>query len=350
VSAAEATQPQEGSWQDLTQRKVVAIVLVALAAILVAAFVLQWRAESKAITPVPAGQSALSQRQIDKLNAEIKQIRSDTTGSLFWLKLAGVFVTVGAAVGGYLVGQTTTATRRAETDRKNAEDRLRFDHRQTVDGTYHAIVQELSSESEFLRVASAMKLGELLKSPPGEWDLDDERREELTQLTRRILAASLAIEKDATVLKALTIAIATPRKGELRANLSSLDFSSARAANAFWADHDFTKAEFFQADLTRTSFRDATLVEATFYESTLVNAVLAGANCTSAGFWHADLRNAKLSGADLQHAIFDNAKVAGVVLDGATFGDNPDCRVDVADGGRPEWREFRDWIAGRLNA
>ena len=41
-------------------------------------------------------------REIDKLAAEIRQIRSDTTGSLFWLKMIALFVTVGGAVGGYL--------------------------------------------------------------------------------------------------------------------------------------------------------------------------------------------------------------------------------------------------------
>jgi len=41
------------------------------------------------LTPVGSGASVREQREIDKLNAEIKQIRSDTGGSLFWLKMAG---------------------------------------------------------------------------------------------------------------------------------------------------------------------------------------------------------------------------------------------------------------------
>src|SRR5262245_32493089 len=44
--------------------------------------------------------------EISKLDAEIRQIRSDTSGSLFVLKLIALFVTVGGAVGGYLIGQS----------------------------------------------------------------------------------------------------------------------------------------------------------------------------------------------------------------------------------------------------
>ncbi len=51
------------------------------------------------------------QGEVDKLAAEIRQIRSDTSGSLFWLKLVARFVTVGGAVGGYLVGQSQNTRR-----------------------------------------------------------------------------------------------------------------------------------------------------------------------------------------------------------------------------------------------
>jgi hypothetical protein len=44
--------------------------------------------------------------EISKLDAEISRIRSETAGSLFSLKLIALFVTVGGAIGGYLVGQS----------------------------------------------------------------------------------------------------------------------------------------------------------------------------------------------------------------------------------------------------
>jgi hypothetical protein len=106
----------------LNQPVIVVVVLLVLAVMLLTSFLLQSRAERGALTPIVAGgTSAKELREIDKLNAEIKQIRSDTGGSLFWLKMAGLFVTVGAAVGGYLIGQartsSTSSTGRASTRR-----------------------------------------------------------------------------------------------------------------------------------------------------------------------------------------------------------------------------------------
>ena len=71
----------------LTQPIVVVVVLAVVIAVVVMAFVLQSRAEHGALTPVSGGKNVLTQREIDKLDAEIRQIRSDTSGSLFWLKL-----------------------------------------------------------------------------------------------------------------------------------------------------------------------------------------------------------------------------------------------------------------------
>ena len=177
----------------LTQPVVVVLVLAVIFGVTAIAFALQSRAERGAITPATP-KNLLAQRQVDKLDAEIKQIRSDTSGSLFWLKLAAVFVTVGAAVGGYVLGQTRTT-----------RERLDFEHRQTVDANFNAIIDELSSPSALLRVASAMKLGKLLESPPVEWRIDEERRLELSDLTKQVLAASLAIEKEPKVLEALGV-------------------------------------------------------------------------------------------------------------------------------------------------
>jgi hypothetical protein len=162
----------------LNQPVIVLVVLLVLAVMLLTSFLLQSRAERGALTPIMAGgTSAKELREIDKLNAEIKQIRSDTGGSLFWLKMAGLFVTVGAAVGGYLIGQA-----------RSTKDKLDFEHRQSVDATYHAIIQELSMETPLLRVASAMRLGKLLQSPPVEWHVSPARRQELSQ---RVFGASL---------------------------------------------------------------------------------------------------------------------------------------------------------------
>lgn len=331
---------------ELTQPVVVIVVLAVIIGVAAIAFALQSRAEHGALTPVGGGKNVLAQREIDKLDAEIRQIRSDTSGSLFWLKLAGVFVTVGAAVGGYLLGQTRTTRERAEAERQIAQQRLDFEHRQNVDATYQALVQELSGKSALLRVASAMKLGKLLESPPVEWHVSERRSRELSDLTKQVLAASLAIERDPKVLKALTIAIALHATSAEAGDLRSLDLSGARAADAYWARINFANADFYRADLSNASFRKARLDGAQFRETTLTGAVLAGATCGSTNFKLADLRGADLSDADLRGANFEGVRVFGVSLDGAQIGDNPDCHVDLSPSGDGSHRvPVAEWLS-----
>jgi Pentapeptide repeats (8 copies) len=331
----------------LTQPVVVLLVVLVLVATLAIAFLLQLQAERNALTPVVGGSSVREQREIDKLNAEIRQIRSDTGGSLFWLKMAGLFVTVGAAVGGYLVGQSRNTRERVEAEQHVAQQRLEFEHRQNIDATYHALVQELTVESPLLRAASAMKLGKLLEAPPVEWHVTPERERELGDLTEQILAAALAIETEPKVLKALTIALALHTSTSEAGDLRNLDLSGARAADAYWARIDFRYADFYRADLTAASLRKARLQNAQFRETILRNAVLADAECGEANFKLADLRGADLSGADLRAANFEDVKVFGVKLDGALVGDNPDCSVDVSSAGDgSETVRVDRWLAG----
>lgn len=331
----------------LTQPVIVGLVLVVLAAMVAIAFLLQLQAERDALTPVSGGSSIREQREIDKLNAEIKQIRSDTGGSLFWLKMAGLFVTVGAAVGGYLVGQSRNTRERLEAERRTTEERLEFEHRQNIDATYHALVEQLTVDAPLLRAASAMRLGKLLEAPPVEWRVSADRRRELGELTEQILAAALAIENEPKVLKALTIALALHAEDAEAGDLRNLDLSGARAVDAYWARIDFRDADFYRADLTKASLRKAQLQRAQFRESILRNAVLAGANCEGANFKLADLRGVDFTGADLKSANFEDVKVFGATLDGALVGNNPDCSVDVSrQGDGSKTIEAADWLAG----
>jgi hypothetical protein len=319
----------------LNQPVIVLVVLLVLAVTLFMSFLLQSRAESGALSPIAAGTSAKEQREVDKLNAEIKQIRSDTGGSLFWLKMAGLFVTLGAAVGGYLIGQA-----------KVTKDRLDFEHRQSVDNTYHALIQELSVEPPLLRVASAMRLGKLLQAPPVEWRVSDARRQELSQLTKQVLAASLAIEKDEKVLKALTIALGLHAEESEHADLRELDLSGAKAKDAYWARIDFRYADFYGADLTDASLRKAILDGAQFRQTVLANAVLTEASCEDATFKLADLRGANLDGAKLRGTTFEDVRVFGATLVGAEIGDNPAGVVDISpNGDKSATLPVGEWLA-----
>lgn len=320
----------------LNQPVIVVVVLLVLAVMLLTSFLLQSQAERGALTPIVAGgTSARELREIDKLDAEIKQIRSDTGGSLFWLKMAGLFVTVGAAVGGYLIGQA-----------RSTKDKLDFEHRQSVDATYHAIIKELSVETPLLRVASAMRLGKLLQAPPVEWQVGPARRQELSQLTKQVLAASLAIETEEKVLKALTIALGLHAEESEHADLRELDLSGAKARDAYWARIDFRYADFYGADLTDASLRKALLDGAQFRQTILANAVLTGASCEGATFKLADLRGANLDGTKLRGTTFDDVRVFGATLVGADVGDNPPGLVDVSpNGDKSRTMPVGEWLA-----
>lgn len=333
--------------KGLTQPVIVALVVLLLAAVVAIAFLLQLQAEHDALTPVSGGSNVREQREIDKLNAEIKQIRSDTGGSLFWLKLAGLFVTVGAAVGGYLIGQSRNTRERVEAERRVTQERLEFEHRQNIDASYHALVEQLTVESPLLRAASAMRLGKLLEAPPVEWRVSPDRQRELGDLTEQVLAAALAIETEPKVLKALTMALALHPADAEAGDLKELDLSGAKAVDAYWAKIDFQYADFYRADLTHASLRKAKLQGAQFRETILRHAVLADAKCEGANFKLADLRGADFSGADLQSANFEDVKVFGAKLDGARIGGNPDCSVDVSPkGDGSKTMAAADWLAG----
>ena len=70
--------PRRWAGRGLTQPVIVALVVALLAAMVAVAYLLQLQAERNALSPVSSGSNVREQREVDKLNAEIKQIRSDT--------------------------------------------------------------------------------------------------------------------------------------------------------------------------------------------------------------------------------------------------------------------------------
>lgn len=262
--------------------------------------------------------------EISKLDAEISRIRSDTAGSLFWLKLIALFVTVGGAVGGYLVGQS-----------QSTQAKLNFEDRKNVDEVYQSIVRELADISPILRAAAAVKLGSMLRSFPSEWNVSDERKEQLSQLTKQVLAAALSIETDKKVLKTITINLILhkPESAGGLASVQEMDLSGAKAEDAYWARCNFEYTDFYEADLTSASFRKSNLSGAQFRESILRNAVFADSVCTNTNFKMADLRGASFERASLNSVNFEDAKVHSVSLTDAKIEKTPECKVDISEKG-----------------
>jgi hypothetical protein len=311
-----------------SQLTIVGLVIVVLIAIVTIVFLSQELAEKDAFTPVTNESNLKEVREIDKLAAEVRQIRSDTTGSLFWLKMIALFVTVGGAVGGYLVGQSNITRKR-----------IAFENRKEVDSVYQSIVQELSDEKPILRAVAVVKLGNILQSFPEEWDPNkDLDRNRIIELTKRVLAASLSIENESKVLKTLTIAIVQHHPWEenpneeirTRGDLRDIDLSGAHAKDAYWANVDFSDADFYRADLTEASFKKAVLRNSQFREAKLNKAVLKYADCEGANFLLADLRGAKFNDANIIGANFEGAKVYGTILTGAKLGNNVNAQVDIS--------------------
>ena len=316
----------------LNQLAIVAILLAILAASVGIVYWSQFLVEKDAFT---GSSNSKEQYEVAKLAAEIRQIRSDTSGSLFWLKMIALFVTVGGAVGGYLVGQSS-ATRA----------RIEFDDRRNVDAAYQAIVQELSNEAPLLRAAAVVKLGMILRSFPSEWSVSDSRRDQLVDLTKQVLAASLSIETEPKILKTVTSAIALHHPWENSgdperkrfADLRQIDLSGAKGHDAYWARVDLTYADLYKADMKEASFRGAILRSTQFRETNLTDAVLINADCEGANFKLADLRRADLTGANLSNANFDGTKVYGAVLTDVKFSGNPAAQVDISPNGTdPRW-------------
>jgi hypothetical protein len=176
----------------------VSIVLVALLGFIY--YLQRWDERPFAVTsPIATHDTSVKpkeQYEIYKLAEEIRSIRSDTNGSLFWMKVVRLLITVGGAIGGYLVGQNKATKRK-----------LSFEHKKDVDLAYQNIINELSGKEDLLRASAAVKLGSILEAFPAEWKVNNERKEQITLLTRQVLVAALFIEGHPKVRKMMTISL-----------------------------------------------------------------------------------------------------------------------------------------------
>src|SRR5215204_2523751 len=82
---------RRGRWN---QYAIPALVLAVLVVVVALSILLQAYVERNSLPPVDTS-APKEEFEIAKLAAEIREIRSDTYGSLFWLKAVALFVTVG---------------------------------------------------------------------------------------------------------------------------------------------------------------------------------------------------------------------------------------------------------------
>jgi len=326
--------------KGLSNYTIILIVCCVLLATLVVTYGSQYLIDKKVESSSVDLKDQKTEYEISKLDAEISRIRSDTAGSLFWLKLVALFVTVGGAIGGYLVGQS-----------RSTMAKLNFEDRKNVDEVYQSIVQELADDSPVLRAAAAVKLGSILKSFPSEWNVSKKRVQQIIDLTKQVLAAALSIEDEGKVLKTLTInmVLHKPESSDGFADVKNLDLSGAKAEDAYWAKCDFEYADFYLANLTRTSFRRSNLSGAQFRESNLTKTVFDESTCKGTNFKMADLRGASFRGAIIDSVNFEDAKVYSVSLEGANIDNLPDCTVDLSeDADGTEIVPLSEWL-GRVS-
>src|SRR5213593_722945 len=164
-------------------REILKVSILALGACLVIILALYFSQKWSEATSLPpiVTTSSKEQYEIAKLAAEIRQIRSDTSGSLFWVKTIALFLTVGGSLAGYFVSHNRIANKK-----------IAFENRKNVESVYQTIVQELSDNAPLLRAAAAVKLGNILESYPAEWTADDPKdkdiKEQLIQRTKQVLA------------------------------------------------------------------------------------------------------------------------------------------------------------------
>lgn len=311
----------------LSTKMIVFLLGLALVAILSITYGSQYFIDSEIVVSTEKLADKKTEYEISKIEAEISRIRSDTAGSLFWLKLIALFVTVGGAVGGYLVGQSRATVAK-----------LKFENRKNVDEVYQSILQELSDDSAILRASAAVKLGSILQSFPAEWNVGEPRKQQIRQLTKQVLAAALSIENDQKVLKTLTISIVLHKveSDAQFADVKGLDLSGSKASDAYWARCNFEYADFYAADLSRASFRKSDLSGAQFREADLTDAVFAESICSNTNFKMADLRGASFDNASLEAVNFEKARVHGVSIRDAAIGNIPDCLVDISADGEAE--------------
>lgn len=165
---------------------------------------------------------------------------------------------------------------------------------QTVDG--------LAAEDEVKQLAGAILLRRF-------FDETTEQGKEMPYAKEAlaVIAASLRSTPTGALQKLLADSLA------FAPDLGGIDLQGCNLRNAYLGERpdrrpDFSRADFFEADLSGASLKKATAREAVFFKATCNGTVFRAAELEAADFREADLAGARFEEANLAGARFDGAK------------------------------------------
>lgn len=164
-------------------------------------------------------------------------------------------------------------------------------------------VDDLAADDEVKRLAGAILLRRFFNAATeqGEKDMPYARE------ALGVITASLRDTPTGTFQKLLADGLA------YSPDLGDLDLQGCNLQNAYLGERpdrrpDFSRADFFEADLSGASLKKAVAREAVFFKATCDGTVFQAAELEGADFREADLNGARFEGANLAGARFDGAK------------------------------------------
>ncbi|KPP97166.1 pentapeptide repeat-containing protein [Marinobacter sp. HL-58] len=170
---------------------------------------------------------------------------------------------------------------------------------------FRSIVDQISSGSTDSRVAAAIQLRRFLNSTT-EFGVN---KMPYAKDCLEVTSAFLKIMPTSNLQKILADNLRyVPNEFLIEADLQRVNLSKAYISDKK-KFLDFSRADFFQANLSGASLREVCLENAQFYEANLSGATLRDTNLRGANFQSSAIFNTDFRGADLDGANFSNSKI-----------------------------------------
>jgi len=181
--------------------------------------------------------------------------------------------------------------------------RSRSERASAAGSAFAITVDALSADDEVKQLAGAILLRRFFNA-------ETEQGQKYTPYEREALGVIAAVLRDApagTLQKLLADGLAYAPE------LVDLDLQGCNLQNAYLGERpdrkpDFSRTDFFEADLSGASLKNAVAREAVFFKAKMRGTVLKGAELEGADFREADLKGARFEGANLAGARFEGAK------------------------------------------